>query len=127
VAKLPEDSDATNIVDYITKTVTSAKDELNANIATAKSEAVTEADTNTDAKIAAKVGDIGEVTVKGYVDAAKTEAATDADTKANQALTDAKAYTDTLAERVAALESAEINEVTEEDINSLFAAPSAEE
>lgn len=122
VAQLPEDSGATNLIDYITKAIGSAKDELTADIATAKTAAVTEAGTNTDTKITAKVGDIGDVTVKEYVDTAKTDAATDATTKANQALTDAKAYTDVLAERVSTLESAEIGEITDEDIESLFAS-----
>lgn len=121
ITQLPEDSDATNLIDYITKAINTAKEGLTADIATAKTEAVTEAGTNTDTKIAAKVGDIGDVTVKEYVDTAKTDAATDATTKANQALTDAKAYTDVLAERVATLESAEIGEITDEDIESLFA------
>lgn len=122
VTQLPEDSDATNLIDYITKAINTAKEGLTADIATAKTEAVTEAGTNTDTKIAAKVGDIGDVTVKEYVDTAKTDAATDATTKANQALTDAKAYTDVLAERVSTLESAEIGEITDEDIESLFAS-----
>ena len=122
VAQLPEDSDATNLIDYITKAINTAKEGLTADIATAKTEAVTEAGTNTDTKIATKVGEIGDVTVKEYVDTAKTDAATDATTKANQALTDAKAYTDVLAERVSTLESAEIGEITDEDIESLFAS-----
>lgn len=122
VAQLPEDSDATNLIDYITKAIGSAKEELTSDIATAKTAAVTEAGTNTDTKIAAKVGDIGDVTVKAYVDTTKTDAATDATTKANQALVDAKAYTDVLAERVSTLESAEIGEITDEDIESLFAS-----
>lgn len=122
VAQLPEDSDATNLIDYITKAINTAKEGLTADIATAKTEAVTESGTNTDTKIAAKVGEIGDVTVKEYVDTAKTDAATDATTKANQALTDAKAYTDVLAERVSTLESAEIGEITDEDIESLFAS-----
>lgn len=122
VPQLPEDSGATNLIDYIKNTIKSAKDELTSNIATAKTEAVAEAGTNTDTKIAAKVGDIGEVTVKAYVDTAKTESATDATTKAEKALTDANAYTDELAERVATLESTEIGEITDEDIESLFAS-----
>lgn len=121
VAQLPEDSDATNLIDYITKAINSAKEELTSDIATAKTEAVTTAGTNADTKIAAKVGDIGDVTVKEYVDTAKTDSATDATTKANQALEDAKAYTDVLAERVSTLESTEIGEITDEDIDSLFA------
>lgn len=122
VAQLPEDSDATNLIDYITKAINTAKEGLTADIATAKTEAVTEAGTNTDTKIAAKVGEIGDVTVKEYVDTAKTDAATNATTKANQALTDAKAYTDELATRVSTLESAEIGKITDEDIESLFAS-----
>lgn len=122
IAQLPEDSDATNLIDYITKAINTAKEGLTADIATAKTEAVTEAGTNTDTKIATKVGEIGDVTVKEYVDTAKTDAATDATTKANQALTDAKAYTDELAIRVSTLESAEIGEITDEDIESLFAS-----
>lgn len=122
ITQLPEDSGATNLIDYITKAINSAKDELTSDIATAKTEAVTEAGTNADTKIAAKVGDIGEVTVKAYVDTSKTDAATDATTKSNQALADAKAYTDELAERVSTLESAEIGEITDEDIESLFAS-----
>lgn len=42
--------------------------EVETKIATAKSEAVTEAGTNADTKIADKVGEISEVTVKKYVD-----------------------------------------------------------
>lgn len=67
-------------------------------ITSAKTAAITEAGTNTDTKISAKVGDIGDSTVKSYVDAAKTEAinnaSTDAVSKANAALSDAKNYTD---------------------------------
>lgn len=122
ITQLPEDSDATNLIDYITKAINSAKEELTSDIATAKTEAVTTAGTNADTKIAAKVGEIGDVTVKEYVDTAKTDAATDATTKSNQALTDAKAYTDVLAERVSTLESVEIGEITDEDIESLFAS-----
>ncbi|MCD7999045.1 MAG: hypothetical protein LUH21_17660 [Clostridiales bacterium] len=67
-------------------------------ISTAKTSVITEAGINTDAKLSAKVGDIGENTVKTYVDAAKSEAidvaASDATTKANTALSSAKAYSD---------------------------------
>lgn len=126
VNQLPEGSESTTIVEYITEKVDGLKDELTAAIATAKTEAITEAGTNTDAKITAKVGDIGESTVKSYVDAAKTDAVTtasaDASAKADKALADAKTYTDELAERVTTLESDEIDEITDEDIDSLFAA-----
>ena len=42
--------------------------EVEAKISTAKTEAIAEAGTNADTKIADKVGEIGEVTVKKYVD-----------------------------------------------------------
>lgn len=67
-------------------------------IASAKASAITEAGTNADSKIAAKVGNI-EGTVKAYVDTAKTDAlstaANDATNKANAALSSAKEYVDT--------------------------------
>lgn len=125
VTQLPEGSDAENLIEYITNVVNSAKEELTTDIATAKTEAVTEAGTNADTKIATKVGDIGEVTVKAYVDTAKTDAATDATTKSNQALTDAKAYTDELTARVEELES--VGAVTDADIDSLFPSTPAGE
>lgn len=126
IAQLPEDSGATNLIDYITKAINSAKEELTTDIATAKTEAVTEAGTNTDTKIAAKVGDIGDVTVKEYVDTAKSDAistaSADATGKADKALEDAKSYTDTLAERVTTLEERKIGVITDEDIDSMFAS-----
>lgn len=125
VTQLPEGTEATTIVEYISEKVSGMKTELTTDIATAKSEAITTANTNTDTKIASKVGDIGESTVKAYVDAAKIEAtnsaSTDAKAKADKALEDAKVYTDTLAERVGALESTTYVEITDEEIDSLFA------
>jgi len=122
VTQLPEGTEATTIIEYIDEKIAGLKTELTTAIATAKTEAITEAGTNTDTKISAKVGDIGEGTIKNYVDTAKTAAVTEADTKANKALEDAKAYTDTLAERVTTLESKpSYTEATDEEIDSLFA------
>ena len=121
VTQLPEGSESTNLIDYITEKLGALKTELTAAITTAKTEAVTEAGTNTDTKIASKVGEIGDVTVKAYVDAAKTQAITDAGAKADKALEDAKSYTDTLAERVTDLEERPAyGEATDDDIDSLF-------
>lgn len=124
VNQLPEGSESTTIVEYITEQVDGLKEELTAAIAAAKTEAVTEAGTNADAKIVAKTGEIGEGTVKDYVDTAKADAVSaasnDAKTKADKALADAKDYTDALAARVETLESAEIEEITDADIESLF-------
>lgn len=121
VNQLPEDTEATSIVDYVKELIEALETKLTAAIATAKTEAVTEAGTNTDAKLSAKVGEIGEGTVKDYVDAAKAQAVTDAGTKADKALADAKTYTDTLAERVTELEkNPTYEEATDEDIDSLF-------
>lgn len=125
VTQLPEGTEATTIVEYISEKISDIKTELTSDIATAKSEAINTANTNTDTKIASKVGDIGEITVKAYVDAVKTEttnsASADAKAKADKALEDAKAYTDTLAERVDTLESTTYIEITDEEIDSLFA------
>lgn len=121
VSQLPEGTEATTIIEYIDEKLDDLKTELTTAVATAKTEAITEAGTNTDTKITAKVGEIGTGTVKDYVDAAKTQAVTDAGTKADKALEDAKAYTDTLAERVAGLESKPTyGEATDSDIDSLF-------
>lgn len=121
VTHLPEGTEATTIIEYISEQLGVAKTELLTTIATSKTEAITEAGTNADTKIAAKVGDIGEGTVKDYVDAAKTAAITDAGTKADKALEDAKAYTDTLADRVSILEgNPTYIEATDEDIDALF-------
>lgn len=54
------------IGDYAKKT------DVAADIATAKSEAIADAGTNADTKISTKVGDIGDVTVKAYVDGKET-------------------------------------------------------
>ena len=59
---------------------------LKSYVDTAKSEAISTAGTNTDSKIAAKVGDIGSSTVKQYVDQAETDA-----------INAAKSYSDGLA------------------------------
>lgn len=48
--------------------IDTAKTDLNNNIATAKQEAISEAGTNADTKITNKVGDVGEKTVKQYID-----------------------------------------------------------
>ena len=45
---------------------------LKTDVSTAKTEAITEAGTNADTKISAKVGEIGEGTVKSYVDGKET-------------------------------------------------------
>lgn len=54
------------IGDYAKKT------DVATDIATAKSEAIADAGTNADTKISTKVGDIGDVTVKAYVDGKET-------------------------------------------------------
>lgn len=74
---------------------------LKTDVSTAKTEAITEAGTNTDTKISAKVGEIGDKTVKVYVDDAvagigigdyaKTSEVTEA---INGAKTELKKYTD---------------------------------
>ena len=121
VTQLPEGTEATTIVEYIQEKIVNLKTELTTAIATAKTEAITESGTNTDTKITEKVGDIGTGTVKDYVDTAKTQAMTDAGTKADKALEDAKAYTDTLAERVTSLEDRPTyGEASDEDIDLLF-------
>ena len=53
-------------------------------ISTAKTEAITEAGTNADNKISAKVGEIGEVTVKKYVDDKASGLAGDIKTQADR-------------------------------------------
>ena len=121
VTQLPEGTEAKTIVEYIEEKITGLKTELTTAITTAKTEAITEAGTNTDTKITAKVGNIGAGTVKDYVDTAKTQAVSEAGTKADKALEDAKAYTDTLAERVTELEGKPAYEAaTDSDIDSLF-------
>lgn len=121
VTQLPEGSESTTLVEYIDEKLAGLKTELTTAIATAKTEAIAEAGTNTDTKITAKVGDIGAVTVKEYVDTAKTQAVTEATTKADKALEDAKAYTDTLADRVVELEERPAYEQADDsDIDSLF-------
>ena len=121
VTQLPEGTEATTIVEYIQEKIVNLKTELTTAIATAKTEAITESGTNTDAKITAKVGNIGTGTVKDYVDTAKTQAVSEAGTKADKALEDAKAYTDTLAERVTELEGKPAyEEATDSDVDSLF-------
>ena len=74
---------------------------LKTDVSTAKTEAITEAGTNADTKISAKVGEIGDKTVKAYVDDAvvgigigdyaKTSEVTEAITGAK---TELKKYTD---------------------------------
>lgn len=121
VNELPEGTEATTIVEYISEKIVDLKSELTTAIDTAKTEAVTEAGTNADTKIVAKVGAIGEITVKEYVDTAKTTAITEAGTKTDKALSDAKAYTDILAERVTALEGNPVYEgAADSDIDALF-------
>ena len=125
VTQLPEGSESETLIEYIEEKLTDLKTELTTAIATAKTEAITTAGTNADTKIADKVGEIGTGTVKDYIDNAKSEAITsataDATSKANQALADAKEYTDTLADRVTDLEERPTyGEATDEDIDSLF-------
>lgn len=60
-----ESYDKSTVVD---EKITAAKEELTTAIGTAKGEAITAAGTAADEKIAAKVGEIGEGTVKKYVD-----------------------------------------------------------
>lgn len=125
VTQLPEGSESETLIEYIEEKLTDLKTELTTAIATAKTEAITTAGTNADTKIADKVGEIGTGTVKDYIDNAKSEAITsataDATSKANQALADAKEYTDTLADRVTDLEERPTySEATDEDIDSLF-------
>lgn len=56
----------------VTAAIGNAKTELTEAIATAKSEAIATAGNNTDTKIATKIGEIGDVTVKAYVDGKET-------------------------------------------------------
>lgn len=56
----------------VTSAIDNAKTELTEAIATAKSEAIATAGNNTDTKIATKIGEIGDVTVKAYVDGKET-------------------------------------------------------
>ena len=56
----------------VTAAIGNAKTELTEAIATAKSEAITTAGNNADTKIATKVGEIGDVTVKAYVEGKET-------------------------------------------------------
>ena len=56
----------------VTSAIDNAKAELTEAIATAKSEAITTAGTNADTKISNKVGEIGDITVKAYVDGKET-------------------------------------------------------
>lgn len=56
----------------VTSAISDAKTELKTYADTAKSEAITTAGTNADTKIATKIGDIGEGTVKDYVDGKET-------------------------------------------------------
>ena len=56
----------------VTSAIEGAKTELTEAIATAKSEAITTAGNNADTKIATKVGEIGDITVKAYVDGKET-------------------------------------------------------
>ncbi len=121
VTQLPDGTEATTIIGYIDEKLAGLKTELTTAIATAKTEAITEAGTNADTKITAKVGDIGTGTVKDYIDTAKTQAVTEAGEKADKALEDAKAYTDTLADRVTDLEDRPTyGEASDSDIDSLF-------
>ena len=56
----------------VTAAIGNAKTELTEAIATAKSEAITTAGNNADTKITTKVGEIGDITVKAYVDGKET-------------------------------------------------------
>lgn len=56
----------------VTSAISDAKTELKTYADTAKTEAITTAGTNADTKIATKIGDIGEGTVKDYVDGKET-------------------------------------------------------
>lgn len=56
----------------VTAAIGNAKTELTEAIATAKSEAITTAGNNADTKIATKVGEIGDITVKAYVEGKET-------------------------------------------------------
>ena len=56
----------------VTSAISDAKTELKTYADTAKTEAITTAGTNADTKIATKVGDVGEGTVKDYVDGKET-------------------------------------------------------
>lgn len=94
----------------VTEAINAKAEELTSAIATAKSEAIAAAKAETTSQVNAHAGDktihiTGEERTAwnakadtSYVDSAKqaaiTAAASDATTKANQALTDAKAYTD---------------------------------
>lgn len=69
---------------------------LKSYVDSAKTEAINTAGTNADAKITAKVGDIGSSTVKQYVDQAETDA-----------IASAKSYSDGLASNYATAEQGE--------------------
>ena len=56
----------------VTAAIGNAKTELTTAIGTAKSEAISTADSNADTKIATKVGEIGDITVKAYVEGKET-------------------------------------------------------
>lgn len=56
----------------VTSAISDAKTELKTYADTAKTEAITTAGTNADTKIATKIGDVGEGTVKAYVDGKET-------------------------------------------------------
>lgn len=56
----------------VTSAISDAKTELKTYADTAKTEAITTAGTNADTKIATKIGDVGEGTVKDYVDGKET-------------------------------------------------------
>lgn len=56
----------------VTSAISDTKTELKTYADTAKTEAITTAGTNADTKIATKIGDIGEGTVKDYVDGKET-------------------------------------------------------
>ena len=56
----------------VTSAISDAKTELKTYADTAKTEAITTAGTNADTKITTKIGDIGEGTVKDYVDGKET-------------------------------------------------------
>lgn len=127
VNQLPEGTESKTIVEYINEQIESLETQLTTAIATAKTEAITTAGTNTDTKISEKIGDIGDGTVKEFVNTAKSDAissaSTDATAKANQALSDAKEYTDALASRVESLEGRPtFTEATDEDIDALFSS-----
>lgn len=122
VGTLPEGEDSATIVAYINKKVGAV--DFSSAIATAKSEAISEAKKYTDGL--AKNYATAEQGTKADVAANKASlgaegATTKAIADAKKAGTDAQSNVDALAKRVDTIESTTYIEATDEEINSLFA------